>query len=286
MPAIVSPGGGRENLTNFTHRIRKSHLSADGFGRILGTGTTRSGERKLRSVLISGASRGLGAALASAFAGRGDRVFSGVRTPRAGIAGDIPLNVRCLDSVGAAVAQVAAAAGGIDILINNAGVHLAGALAALEQDDFKATLDVNLLGAWRLTKAALPHMRAGGTIVMISSLSGLVGLPGDGAYAASKFALEGMSQSLAAEVAPLGLRVLVFEPGRIATGFAGVDNGDTPKDVAETIAARVDRADAPFRNPLGETARAVTAQLGLDDGRRAEAVVAAVTGRGWAQRDA
>ncbi|MGH6650600.1 MAG: SDR family NAD(P)-dependent oxidoreductase [Sphingopyxis sp.] len=231
------------------------------------------------TVLISGATRGLGLALAGAFRGAGASVFSGAR----GMVGakDVELNVRSIPSCEDAVRRVVATDGGIDILVNNAGVHLGGPVASLDQDAFKETLDVNLLGAWRLTKAAVPHMRRGGTIAMISSLSGLVGLPDDGAYAASKFALEGLSQSLAAEVAPLGLRVLLFEPGRVATEFAGVTDGLAPDIAARDIVDAIQRRDTPFRNPIGADAVRVFEALGVDRGERSEALVRAVTGCDW-----
>src|SRR5690606_35410762 len=97
----------------------------------------------------------------------------------------------------------------------------------------------------------------------ISSLSGLVGLPDDGAYAASKFALEGMSQSLAAELAPAGIRVLLFEPGRVATEFAGVTDGLAPEIAARDIADVIARRDASFRNPIGADAAGVFEALGV-----------------------
>lgn len=231
------------------------------------------------TVLISGASRGLGAALVGAFRQSGALVFAGSRDPRH--AGDVELNVRSIESCDKAVQQVAAACDGIDILINNAGVHLAGPVVSLDQDAFKEVLDVNLLGAWRLTKAAVPHMRRGGTIAMISSLSGLVGLPNDGAYASSKFGLEGMSQSLAAELAPAGIRVIVFEPGRICTEFAGVLDGLAPEIAAQSIRQTIERSDASFRNPIGADALQVFEHLGVDIGDRSEAVVQAATGCNW-----
>jgi NAD(P)-dependent dehydrogenase (short-subunit alcohol dehydrogenase family) len=236
--------------------------------------------------LISGASRGLGAALAAEFAARGDRVFAGMREPDPARSDAVELNVRCLDSTARAVGAVVAAGGPIDVLINNAGVHLAGPLCELDQDEFKATLDVNLLGVWRLTRAAVPQMRRGGTIAMISSLSGLVGMPDDGAYAASKFALEGMSQSLAAELAPMGIRVLVFEPGRIATGFAGANSGMTPRAAAAEIARLIDAPDTPFRSPLGDVAREVAETIGLDLGQKTEEVVKRFAGCSWQVRSA
>lgn len=236
----------------------------------------------LSTVLISGASRGLGKALAREFLDRGSDVYSGMRTPDDqghGIA--IPLNVRDLDSVAAAVESIRAAGKQLDILVNNAAIHIGGALCDLEQDDFKHVLDVNLLGAWRLTKAAVPIMKPGGVIVMISSLSGLVGLPDDGAYAASKFALEGMSQSLAAELAPKGLRVVVIEPGAIKTDLVDPSRGDSAQDVARTVVDITMDSGATFRNLLGKTGEYIAEALGVDDGKRTEAIVKNVTGKDW-----
>jgi len=234
------------------------------------------------TIFVSGASGGLGAALVGAFRQDGASVYAGTRSPAH--PGDVDLNVRLIPSCEDAVRSVVDADGGIDILINNAGMHLAGPVASLDQDRFKETLDVNLLGAWRLTRAAVPHMRRGGTIAMISSLSGLVGLPDDGAYAASKFALEGLSQSLAAELAPAGIRVLLFEPGRVATEFAGVTDGLAPEIAARAIVDAIARRDTPFRNPIGEDAARVFEALGVDRGERSEALVRAVTGCDWQPR--
>lgn len=233
----------------------------------------------LATILVSGASRGLGAALCEQFRRGGATVYAGTRSPSA--PGDVALNVRSEASCAEAVRHIANADGGIDILVNNAGMHLAGPVGALDQDQFKEVLDVNLLGAWRLTKAAVPHMRQGGTIAMISSLSGLVGLPDDGAYAASKFALEGMSQSLASELAPRGIGVLVFVPGRIATGFAGTSSGTAPAAAAQWIVDAIARDDTPFRSPVGDDAADLFERINIDRGDRAESVVRHATGRDW-----
>ncbi|WP_052216177.1 SDR family NAD(P)-dependent oxidoreductase [Sphingomonas sp. ERG5] len=226
-------------------------------------------------VLVSGASRGLGNALAAEYAARGDQVFCGVRSLDARVAGiPVELDVTDNDSVARAVDFVVATAGRIDLLINNAGVHLAGPLLSLEINAFKNILDVNVLGAWRLTRAARPYLTDGSTVAMISSLSGLVGPANDGAYATSKFALEGMSQSLASELGPEGVRVLVFEPSAVATGFAGATHGDPPATVASDIANVIASNDAPFRNPLGDVGRRVAETLRIDDGSRASALFA------------
>lgn len=226
------------------------------------------------TVLISGASRGLGAALAAEYVARGDQVFCGVRSFDSEVPGiPVELDVTDNDSVQRAVAQVVEAQGEIDLLINNAGVHLAGPLLSLDLDAFKKTLDINLLGAWRLTRAARPHLAPGSTVAMISSLSGLVGPANDGAYATSKFALEGMSQCLAAELAPEGVRVLIFEPSAVATGFAGASHGDPPALVAGDIARLIAGTNTPFRNPLGDVGRRVAEALHIDDGSRATALL-------------
>jgi len=230
-------------------------------------------------VLVSGASRGLGSALVGAFREGGHTVFAGSTEPHG--EEDIQLNVRSIESCEAAVRHMVAAVAGIDVLVNSAAIHLAGAMTSLDQDAFKETLDVNLLGAWRLTKAAVPYMARGATVAMISSLSGLVGLPNDGAYAASKFAIEGMSQSLAAELAPAGIRVILFEPGRVATEFPDVIDGLAPELAARSIAATIARSDPSFRNPIGTDAEHVFRVLGVDRGMRAEAMVRAVAGCDW-----
>ncbi len=237
----------------------------------------------MQSVLISGASRGLGRALAAECVGRGYTVYAGLRSRADAPAGCRPLvlNVRDQGSIDAAVAEVAAAGTPIDRLFNNAGIHIGGSLLDLANDDFKHMLDVNLLGAWRLTKAVVPHMRPGGVIAMISSLSGLVGLPGDGGYAASKFALEGMTQALATELAPLGIRACLFEPGAIATGFAGVEQGMSPAAVAQEMVDIVHQGPRRLRYPIGETGRRVADALDLDLGERAAAIVEHTTGTRW-----
>lgn len=231
----------------------------------------------MSTVFISGASRGLGAALAAEYVARGDDVYCGVRSFDVEVPGmAVELDVTDEASVRRAIGEVSKSGGTIDLLINNAGVHLAGPVLSLDIDAFKKTLDINLLGTWRLTRAARTHLAPGATIVMISSLSGLVGPANDGAYAASKFALEGMSQSLAAELAPDGIRVLIFEPSAVATGFAGAMHGDPPALVAQDIANRVAASDTPFRNPLGEVGRQLAEVLHVDDGSRAAALLGAV----------
>jgi NAD(P)-dependent dehydrogenase (short-subunit alcohol dehydrogenase family) len=112
--------------------------------------------------------------------------------------------------------------GRIDVLINNAGYGIVGALEETPDSELRAQMETNFFGAIRVTKAILPHMRANrhGAVVNMSSLGGQLSFGGFSAYSASKFALEGMSEALAREVAPFGIKVMIVEPGAFRTGFA------------------------------------------------------------------
>jgi NAD(P)-dependent dehydrogenase (short-subunit alcohol dehydrogenase family) len=187
--------------------------------------------------------------------------------------------------------------GRIDVLVNNAGVGTVGAVEELTMDELRTVFEVVSFGAIGLTKAVLPHMRerGAGTIVQISSMGGQVVFPGYGAYCATKFALEAMSEALAAEGAPLGIRVVVVEPGAFRTGLMGgtmvrsreidaytptagatraaaaamdgTQQGD-PDKAAAVILRAVEAEQAPLRLALGADAvdaiRAKHAQLAAD----------------------
>lgn len=241
--------------------------------------------------MITGANTGFGAAIARVAHAAGARVVATARRPEQIALDSDPervlttqLDVTDPTAVEAAVAATMERFGRIDVLVNNAGHGLLGALEELSDAQIDQVLGVNLLGAMRMTRAVLPIMRGqrSGTIVQMSSVGGVVGNPGHAIYATSKFALEGMSEALAGEVAPLGIRVLIIEPGPFRTEFAGrsmtfadpIDDyagtpagelrarfrnqdGAQPNDparAAKIIVEAVTRGDAPLRLPLGPEA--------------------------------
>jgi len=187
------------------------------------------------------------------------------------------------DQVAAAVAGTLAGFGRIDIVVNNAGHGSVGAVEELDLADLRDLMEVMFFGAVAVTKAVLPHLRAqgSGAIVQLSSMGGQLGVPGFGAYCAAKFALEGLSEALAAEVAPFGVRVLIVEPGAFRTEFGGqrmhrskvieaytVSTGATraavdamdgaqpgdPRKAAQAILRVLDSPDPPLRLALGNDA--------------------------------
>lgn len=176
-------------------------------------------------VLVTGASSGIGAACAEMLAKRGFRVYGCSRDPNFKPAGfqAVQMDVTDDQSVDKAVARVIAEAGSIDALVNNAGSGLAGAVEDTESVEALRQMDVNFMGPFRVARAVLPGMRQrrSGVIVNLSSLGGLFGLPFQSFYSASKFAMEGWTESLRFEVKPFGIRVVLIEPGDVKTGFTG-----------------------------------------------------------------
>jgi NAD(P)-dependent dehydrogenase (short-subunit alcohol dehydrogenase family) len=194
------------------------------------------------------------------------------------------LDVTDADLVRQAVDDAVAHFGRLDVVVNNASYAHIGAVEELGDSDWRALMDTNLFGAVNVTRAALPHMRRqrSGCLVQMSSLNGIEGLPGGASYVASKFAIEGLSDSLADEVAHLGIKVLIVEPGPHRTRFLnegsmkaseqiddyadsvgqtreqlrqldGHQPGD-PARAARAIAEAVSAANPPRRLPLGEIA--------------------------------
>lgn len=169
-------------------------------------------------VLVTGASTGLGRQIAARLAASDCRVFGTSRSPQADTLDSfemLPLDVTDEASARACVQSVIERAGRLDALVNNAGVELLGGVEDISIDEAKWIFETNFFGALRMTQAALPHMRAqkSGVIVNISSLAGLGGAPFQGMYVASKHALEGLTESLLYEVKPFGIRVALVEPG-------------------------------------------------------------------------
>lgn len=179
--------------------------------------------------LITGCSTGFGRELASAALAAGDRVMATARHPATltGLSGDrirtAALDVTDQEQIDAAVAATLAEFGRIDVVVNNAGHGSVGAVEELDLIELRALLDVMFFGAVAVTKAVLPHLRAqgSGAIVQVSSMGGQLSMPGFGAYCAAKHALEGLSEALAAELAPFGVQVLIVEPGALRTEFGG-----------------------------------------------------------------
>ena len=179
-------------------------------------------ESSSRVVLVTGASSGIGACCAAYLADRGYRVYGASRSTSAP-PGVKPLSMDVTDdaSVSQAVATVLDREGRVNVLINSAGFGIAGAVEDTTIEEAASQFEVNFFGTVRVCRAVLPVMRTQGTgyIVNIGSIGGLIAIPFQGFYSASKFALEGLSESLRIEVRPFGIHVVVIEPGDHHTGF-------------------------------------------------------------------
>ena len=175
-----------------------------------------------RRALVTGASAGIGRACARELHAAGWAVTGASRrgTTPGGWAG-LVLDVDDDDSVRTGVAGMLAAGGRIDALVASAGWGLAGAVEQCTMEEAKAQLETNFWGCVRVLQQVLPAMRAqgGGRIVLMSSIGGVIGIPFQAFYSASKFALEGLGEALAYEVAPLGVHVTLVEPGNVKTDF-------------------------------------------------------------------
>src|SRR6266849_7043672 len=200
-------------------------------------------ECKARTVLITGATDGLGKAAALLLAERGYRVFAAGRSAEKRAQLDalarekkLPLETLELDvcndaSVKAGVLSALDKAGAIDVLINNAGLVYAGAVEDLRMEDWRRQFETNFFGVIRVTQAVLPHMRERrkGRILMMSSVSGFLTPPTQGAYSASKNAIEALSNALRYELYPFGIQTILIQPGYIVTNIQ-----PTAMDLAQT----------------------------------------------------
>jgi NAD(P)-dependent dehydrogenase (short-subunit alcohol dehydrogenase family) len=221
--------------------------------------------------LVTGCSTGFGRELVRAVLRHGHRVVATARNPATldefaagpgvlAVALDVTVPAQVAESVSRAEARF----GGIDVLVNNAGYGYLSAVEEGEDDEVRAMFETNFFGLAAMTKAVLPGMRARrrGHIVNISSMGGLMGFPGIGYYNATKFAVEGLSEALAKECAPLGIRVTIVEPGPFRTDWAG-RSLKTPKaaiaDYAETAGARRAAIHGYSGTQPGDPARAAEA---------------------------
>jgi NAD(P)-dependent dehydrogenase (short-subunit alcohol dehydrogenase family) len=182
----------------------------------------------MATVLITGCSSGFGELAALTFADHGHRVFASMRTPGKSAAlnerddiAQVALDVCDSASVEAAVADVIAQCGRLDIVVNNAGIEIFGSVHLLSDDEVQRQFDTNVTGVIRVLRAVVPHFLAhgAGTVVNVGSVAGVVGAPYSGIYAASKHALEALSESLHFELSHRGVRVRLVEPGQFATSL-------------------------------------------------------------------
>jgi NAD(P)-dependent dehydrogenase (short-subunit alcohol dehydrogenase family) len=277
---------------NTSHRV-KSSLRSDTSSEAQEEAAPTLIGRKARSWLITGVSSGLGRALAKAVLTRGDEVAGTVRNARAksafealapGRAHGVRVDMADRADVRRAVTSLEPFLGGIDVLVSNAGHALVGGVEEASDEEIQAQLDVNVLGPLALMQGVLPFMRLrrAGRIICISSVSGLVGWPSLGVYAGSKFALEGICETLALELTAVNVKLTLVEPGALRTDFgtrsarrtqrviadydetvgacrrlfaehAGREPGD-PRKAAQAILAIADAPDPPLRLILGQDA--------------------------------
>jgi NAD(P)-dependent dehydrogenase (short-subunit alcohol dehydrogenase family) len=250
----------------------------------------------MRTWFVTGASRGFGALIAEQALQKGDAVVATARDPQsvAKRLGNHPnLLAVALDVTQEAQAHAAAKAaierfGRIDVLVNNAGYGLLGAVEEAGAEEIEAVFRTNVFGLLAVTRAVLPHMRRqrSGRVLNISSVGGYRGVAGWGIYCSTKFAVEGLSEALAEELAPLGVHVTVIEPGYFRTDFldgsslatvpttiadyhatagsmrtaaVGINHnqpGD-PHKLAKVLVAFADAPNPPVRLPLGSDAVAM-----------------------------
>lgn len=175
-------------------------------------------------IIITGASSGFGRATAELLVSQGHMVYGLCRRPM-----EHPTiryrqcDVRNREQIASVVAQIVAEQGRVDVLVNNAGMGIGGALELATEEEIDLQMGTNFMGCVNMCQAVLPYMRKvrKGKIINLSSIGGVMGLPYQGFYSASKFAIEGFSEALAAEVRGFGIRVSMVEPGDFATGFTG-----------------------------------------------------------------
>lgn len=268
---------------------------------------TKDKEEKV--AVVTGSSSGIGLETSLLLAKNGFRTFATVRNLDKANAirnisdkGELPIQIIELDvrsdkSVNAAIDKINDESKRIDVLVNNAGYSLIGALEDLSMDEIKAQFETNLFGTIRVMKAVLPIMRKqkGGTIVNVSSMAGRVGFPLFPVYSGTKFALEGVSESMRLETDPLGIKIVLLEPGTIRSNFASnaiigqkatepsspyaslmetlqkatarfIDQGTPPEEVAKVILKAVTIDNPDLRYLVGNDAiQMIESRKGMSD---------------------
>jgi NAD(P)-dependent dehydrogenase (short-subunit alcohol dehydrogenase family) len=243
---------------------------------------------KERVVLVTGASRGIGRAIAEKFAQRGDRVFGTARQPESvkWTAGTLlALDVQDERSVAQCVESLLSQTKRIDVLVNNAGITVYGAIEELDLAEVMSVFETNFFGIVRMTQAVLPAMRqqATGRIINIGSVAGFLPMPFQAVYAATKHALAGWTETLDFEVRPFGIRAILVQPGFFRTDIdrnssagsslkdvyegarkgvlekmrLGIENGDDPVKVAEAVVKATTEKDPDVTVLVGRGARQV-----------------------------
>lgn len=198
-------------------------------------------DTQTKTWFITGASQGIGLLLVKQLLAQGYNVAATARNVQAlqsavgtSSPGFLPLQVNLVneDSVNAAVNSAIANFGTIDVLVNNAGYGLIGGVEESSNQEVQASFDVNVFGLLNVTRAVLPHMRAAqsGHIFNLSSVFGLIAGAGWGIYCGTKFAVEGISEALAQEVQPFGIKVTIIEPGYVRTNFLNSGSVATPEN--------------------------------------------------------
>jgi NAD(P)-dependent dehydrogenase (short-subunit alcohol dehydrogenase family) len=224
---------------------------------------------------ITGASTGFGRLLAEQVLAAGESVIATARKPAqiADLQQKYPetalalaLDVTDETSIDSAVDAAIERFGHVDVLVNNAGYGLAGAIEEATEAEFMPVFETNVFGLIRVTRALLPHFRAqrSGNIVNLSSIGGLIGSAGWGYYNASKFAVEGFSEALHAELAPLGIHVTIVEPGPFRTDFLGRSGVEAEQRIAD------------YDQTAGKTRQYFHEQAGKQPGDPAKAVAAII----------
>lgn len=240
--------------------------------------------KKNQVIVITGCSTGIGRALTEECARLGHRVFATARRPESlsGLVSDrvtaLALDVTSEDSIASAVGQVAEQAGRIDVLINNAGVNLAGPIAEMPLAAVKQMYDTNVVGLVAMTQAVFPHMakQGRGRIINIGSIVSVLATPFAGNYCASKAAVHAISESLRMEVAPFGVEVVEVQPGGVrsnlsVTSSAGLDRYRAPEALYRPFADGVEaRANASQQGPMdtAEFAKVIMAESLADKAPR------------------